>query len=115
MNPRSLAIWPLAALHQRLSEYLYEIRDTIAHPVLGESPRQAFEAGMTRYGQRLHRIVPYNQEFLMLTLPTTPKGTAKLMPGRGVKINHIYYCLNSTSFLYTAPSAFCPNPLETPM
>ena len=27
----------------------------------------------------------------MLTLPTTPKGTAKLMPGRGVKINHIYY------------------------
>jgi hypothetical protein len=91
MNPRSLAIWPLAELHQRLSEYLYELRDTIAHPVLGESPRQAFEAGMTRYGQRLHRIVPYNQEFLMLTLPTTPKGTAKLMPGRGVKINHIYY------------------------
>ena len=91
VNPRSLAIWPLAELHQRLSQYLYEIRDTIAHPVLGESPRQAFEAGMTRCGQRLHRVVPYNQEFLMLTLPTTPKGTAKLMPGRGVKINHIYY------------------------
>ena len=91
VNPRSLAIWPLAELHQRLSQYLYEIRDTIAHPVLGESPRQAFEAGMTRCGQRLHRVVPYNQEFLMLTLPTTAKGTAKLMPGRGVKINHIYY------------------------
>ena len=36
-------------------------------------------------------MVPYNEEFLMLTLPTTAKGTAKVMPSRGVKINHIYY------------------------
>jgi putative transposase len=36
-------------------------------------------------------MVPYNQEFLMMTLPTTTKGTAKLIPSRGVKINHIYY------------------------
>jgi putative transposase len=27
----------------------------------------------------------------MATLPATPRGTAKVMPGRGVKINHIYY------------------------
>ncbi|MGB7745236.1 MAG: DDE-type integrase/transposase/recombinase, partial [Terracidiphilus sp.] len=91
VNPKSLAIWPLTELHQRLSQYLYEVRDTLAHPALGGSPRQAFEDSMTRCGQRLHRVVPYNQEFLMLTLPTTAKGTAKLMPGRGVKINHIYY------------------------
>ncbi len=91
VNPKSLAIWPLTELHQRLSQYLYEVRDTLAHPALGGSPRQAFEDSMTRCGQRLHRVVPCNQEFLMLTLPTTAKGTAKLMPGRGVKINHIYY------------------------
>jgi hypothetical protein len=36
-------------------------------------------------------MVPCNEEFLMLTLPTTSKGTAKVMPSRGVKINHIYY------------------------
>ena len=36
-------------------------------------------------------MVPYNEEFLMLTLPTTSKGTAKVTPSRGVKINHIYY------------------------
>lgn len=28
---------------------------------------------------------------MMLTLPTTAKGTAKVMVSRGVKINHIYY------------------------
>jgi hypothetical protein len=36
-------------------------------------------------------MIPYDQEFLMATLPTTPKGTAKVAPGRGVKINRIYY------------------------
>jgi putative transposase len=36
-------------------------------------------------------MIPYDQDFLMATLPATPKGTAKIAPGRGVKINHIYY------------------------
>jgi putative transposase len=91
VDPKSLATWPLAELHQRLSQYLYEVRDTLHHPALGQSPRQAFETGLARSGSRLHRMVPYNEEFLMLTLPTTAKGTAKVMPSRGVKINHVYY------------------------
>lgn len=91
INPKSLATWTLAELHQRLSQYLYEVRDTLRHPALGQSPRQEFEAGLARGGNRLHRIVLYNEEFLMLTLPTTAKGTAKVMPSRGVKINHVYY------------------------
>jgi len=36
-------------------------------------------------------MVAYNEEFMMLTLPTTAKGSAKVMVSRGVKINHIYY------------------------
>jgi putative transposase len=27
----------------------------------------------------------------VLTLPTTPKGTAKVIPGKGVQIHHLYY------------------------
>ena len=93
VDPKSLATWPLAELHQRLSQYLYEVRDTFNHPALGQSPREAFETGLALTGSRLHRLVPYNEEFLMLTLPTTAKGTAKVMPSRGVKINHIcYWC-----------------------
>ncbi|MHB8413216.1 MAG: Mu transposase C-terminal domain-containing protein [Candidatus Acidiferrales bacterium] len=91
VDPKRLAIWPLAELHQRLCEYLYDVHDTLQHPALGQSPRQAFQEGLTRGGPRLHRMISYNEEFLMLTLPTTPKGTAKVTPSRGVKINHIYY------------------------
>jgi transposase InsO family protein len=91
VDPKEHAIWTLAALHQRLTEYLYNIYDSTTHSALGQSPREAFESGITRTGQRAHRLVAYNSEFLMATLPTTTRGTAKVVPNRGVKINHIFY------------------------
>lgn len=36
-------------------------------------------------------MIPYDQAFLIATLPTTQRGTAKVMPGRGVKINGVHY------------------------
>ena len=91
VDPKGQATWPLAELHKRLTEYLYEIYDTLSHPALGRCPREAFQIGLAHGGARLHRMVAYNEEFLMLTLPTTARGTAKVMPSRGVKINHVYY------------------------
>jgi hypothetical protein len=91
VNPRELAAWTLAELHRRLSEFLFEVYDTIDHPALGQSPREAFRSGFEASGNRVERMIPYDQEFLMATLPTTPKGTAKVAPGRGVKINRVYY------------------------
>ena len=91
INPESQAIWPLKELHQRLVEYAYEIYDTVDHPALGQSPRKAMDDGFLRSGMRLHRIVTYDHEFLIFTLPTTRKGTARVSQGRGVKIHYLYY------------------------
>ena len=91
VNPKTLAAWTLGDLHERTSEYLYEVYDTIEHPALGQSPRDAFHAGLECGGFRLQRMIPYDQEFLIATLPATPRGTAVVACGRGVKINHIYY------------------------
>lgn len=91
VDPREHATWTLGELHERLSEYLFEVYDTIDHPALGQSPRETFRAGFEASGFRMERMIPYDQEFLMATLPTTPKGSAKVTPGRGVKIHHIYY------------------------
>ena len=85
VNPKGQAVWPFEGLHQRLTEYAYEIYDTLHHPALGQSPREAYEMGIAATGQRLHRVVAYDREFLVHTLPTTRKGTAKIAPGRGVK------------------------------
>jgi hypothetical protein len=45
---------------------------------------------MERYGERKHRIIPYDEHFRMTTLPTTAKGTAKVQ-SNGVKINNRYF------------------------
>jgi len=91
VNPRNHAIWTLEKLYQYLCLWAYEVYDTLEHPALGQSPSEAYAAGMDHGGQRLHRLIPYDADFRMFTLPTTSKGTALVSPGHGVKINNIYY------------------------
>ena len=91
VDPKGLATCPLAELHGKLSEYLYEVYETLIHQALGQSPREAFEIGLARSGARTHRAIPYNEEFLTLTLPTTSKGTAQVLPSAGIKIRYLYY------------------------
>ena len=91
VNPKELAIWPLAPFMERLWEYAYDIYDTNVHPALGESPKDAYERGFQNSGSRLHRLIPYDHDFMIATLPSTPRGTAMVSPGRGVKINYIFY------------------------
>lgn len=90
-NPEGQAVWSLSVLHRYLSSFLFEIYDTIEHPALGQTPREAYIAGIRTSGNRVNRMIPYDQAFLMATLPTTQRGTAKVMPGRGVKVNGVHY------------------------
>jgi transposase InsO family protein len=91
INPKTLATWNLPDLNACLKEYLFEVYDQIQHPALGQSPREAFTKGLEAGGLRLHRLIPYDQDFLLCTMPSTAKGTATVSPGRGVKIHYIYY------------------------
>jgi putative transposase len=91
VDPRKLAVWTLPDLDRRLSEFVYEVYDTMEHPALGQSPRDAFESCLARTGQRALRLIPYDQDFLMSTLPTTRKGTAMISSSRGVKVHGLYY------------------------
>lgn len=91
VDPKNHAVWTLESLHNRLSEWAYEFYDTTMHPALGQSPRDSFALGLQRSGNRLHRQIRYDDEFRMMTLPTTAKGTALVIPGKGVKINHLHY------------------------
>jgi transposase InsO family protein len=89
--PIGQAAWTLGCLYDYLSTFLFEIYDTIGHPALGQSPRDAHLTGVERTGFRSNRVIAYGQAFLMATLPTTPRGIAKVSPGRGIIINHVYY------------------------
>jgi transposase InsO family protein len=91
VNPKGLAVWTMDKLYEYLCRYAYEIYDTNMHQTLGVSPHDAFAAGIAAGGERLHKLIAYDDEFRLFTLPTTKRGRAKIQPSQGVKINYIYY------------------------
>jgi putative transposase len=90
-DPKRAAIWDILLLDNRARDYLYEVRDTMYHRTLGQTPREAFVSGEHLGGRRQNRRIVYDTTFLMSTAPTTPKGTAKVIPGQGVTINYFNY------------------------
>lgn len=95
VNPKNLAIWTLCSLYQNLCDWAYEFYDNKEHPAFSQSPRSMYESGLVKTGLRSHKIIQYDDNFRIFTLPTTTKGTAKVVPNNGVKINKIYYWHNS--------------------
>jgi putative transposase len=91
VDPQKQAVWTLADLYNFLCTWAYEIYDQTDHPALFQSPREAFAQGLTQTGEREQIKIPYADEFLMESSPSTNKGTAKNERGRGIKIHGIYY------------------------
>jgi putative transposase len=90
-NPKNLAVWNIESLYRQLSEYLFVIYDQLEHSTLGVSPREMFLNGNLKFGERKHKHILYNENFRLMTLPTTKTGRSKVNPDFGVIINHIRY------------------------
>jgi putative transposase len=91
VDPQKQAVWALEDLYDFLCIWAYEVYDQTDHPALFQSPRDAWAFGLTQTGEREQIKIPYADEFLMESSPSTSKGTAKNERGRGVKIHGIYY------------------------
>jgi putative transposase len=97
VNPKNLAVWTPERIIERIEEFAYEILGTREHSSLFMSPREAFENGLILAGYRKHMLIPYDLDFIIMTFPSTKKGTAKVTR-LGVKINNIWYqCENFKS------------------
>lgn len=97
-NPKGLAVWTLAELNEYFCRYAYEVYDQKEHQALGQSPRDTYLTGIANSGSRTQRHIVYDENFRILTLPSTPKGTAKVRMGEGVKINYLNYWSTDDSF-----------------
>lgn len=91
IDPRRQAVWTLGDLYVFLKEWAYQVYDQGEHEALGTTPREAYVQRMSQAGEREHRRIPYNEEFLMTTRPSTLKGEAMVQPGKGIKVNYLYY------------------------
>ena len=90
-NPKNRAIWTLSTFYVRLCEWAYNVYDQMEHSTLNQTPQEAFARGMSVSGNRSRRLITFNDDFRLITLPSTIKGTAKVDHTRGVKINKIFY------------------------
>lgn len=91
VDPKRHAVWSLPRLYERLCEWAYEVYDDIEHAALGMTPREAFARGIARGGRRPQQLIPHDARFEIWSLPSTPKGVARVMAGQGVRINYLNY------------------------
>ncbi|MGG6270907.1 DDE-type integrase/transposase/recombinase [Leptolyngbya sp. AN03gr2] len=98
-DPKLKAIWVLDELYEHYAfGYCYGFYDEKTHPALGQSPKEAFDSAMLNTGSRPQQFIKYNEAFIILSLPSTRKGTVKVQVGRGVKINGFWYGAKDGSF-----------------
>jgi putative transposase len=91
VDPKQQALWTLGDLYLYLTQWAYQVYDTTPHPALEMPPREAFQRGIASGGARVQCRIDYDETFRFFSLPTTPKGTATVRPGCGVKIHYLYY------------------------
>ena len=91
VNPKQHALWTLGDLYTYLVEYAYVIYDQNEHPALSMSPQSAYEQGEINAGERLHRRIAYDEDFILATHPSPRSGQALVQPGKGIKLNYLYY------------------------
>jgi transposase InsO family protein len=90
VNPKHHAIWVLDGVDSLVTRWSYDVYDMIEHSALGQSPREAYEQGVKLFGTRAFKRILYNEAFLMLTMPPSLRGKAKVSKDF-IKINHIRY------------------------
>jgi transposase InsO family protein len=91
VNPANLAVWNFSMLDEELEKYLYQEYPTRMHRSLGQSPLEAFNYGIARFRPPSVKPIPYDNHFLIDTMPDTKKGTAKLLRSRGIQVRGVFY------------------------
>lgn len=90
-DPRELSVWTLPEFRDAFDGYLDKVYGEMEHSALGMSPKEAMAISLAQSGLRRHILIPKTRDLTILCLPSTPKGTAKIDPSRGVKIGYIFY------------------------
>ena len=91
VNPKNHAVWTLESLNERLEAWINEVYDNLEIPSLNQTPKDAFEESIIGSGERLNTYIPYDETFILMTLPSVSEKTRKVHPGKGVKLTYSYY------------------------
>ncbi|MDM5230201.1 TnsA endonuclease N-terminal domain-containing protein [Lysinibacillus pakistanensis] len=91
VNPKNHAVWTLETLNERLDSWISNIYDNMENPSLNQTPKEAFEESIVMSGNRSNTYIPYDETFILMTLPSPKAKTRKVHPGQGIKLSYSYY------------------------
>lgn len=89
-DPRDQAIWTPEAFLKKLDEFLFDVHPNITNKEIRENPADRFDRSVSQSGKRPARYIPYDENFLILSMPQ-PKTTTRKVHAFGVALNGLRY------------------------
>ena len=89
-DPRALAIWTPEAFLEKLDEFLFDVHPNITNLENRESPESRFNRSIARSGSRPSRYIPFDENFLILSMPQ-PKNPTRKIHSFGIAVNGLRY------------------------
>ena len=91
VNPWLHVKWDLYSAYKAVEQYLFEVRAQRVHPAHGQSPDDFEAASRKATGEREFRMFKLDENMMLMTCPHAKRPKRKVIRGRGVNINGIYY------------------------
>lgn len=91
VDPFRRAEWTLLAAYKAIEKYLFEVRPNRVHPALGVTPNEFEARSRDQTGHREFRMFALDENMMLMTCPHPKRARRKVIRGRGVNVNGIYY------------------------
>lgn len=91
VDPFRRAEWTLLAAYKAIEKYLFEVRPNRVHPALGLTPNEFEARSRDQTGHREFRMFALDENMMLMTCPHPKRARRKVIRGRGVNVNGIYY------------------------
>jgi len=89
-RPEKDAVWTAEAFDELLSDWLYNVYPATVHTGLGEALANRFKRSLAESGTRSHKLIPYDQAFILRTLPA-PDRMPTANANHGLRVNYLDY------------------------
>lgn len=91
VDPWRRVEWNLYSAYKAVEQYLFQVRAQRVHPAHGQPPDEFEAASRKATGEREFRMFKLDENMMLMTCPHAKRPKRKVIRGRGVNVNGIYY------------------------
>ena len=90
-HPAHSAVWTLPMVEERCEQWLFGVYPGLRHGTLGDTPRDVFDRGLARDGERVARHVTFDDTLRILLAQTVRGDSRRVDPVRGLVVDYLRY------------------------